>query len=189
MEPKKMEPEKMETRMSNQELLSAYLDGELAPGQVREVEERLTVDSEFLGEYLRLQQVSVAFVAFEIRCEPDPGFLVRHRERREDLSPVLRWTWRQLGFRLAAAAAALLVAAGLSLWQAGRPQADVAETMPAVEELDLLAFEGEILAASNLESLGIPAEIPAEIPAKTDPAEEPVLLIALGGSFSPPGER
>ena len=107
--------------MTDQELLSAYLDGELSPGQVREVEERLAADPRFREEHLGLQRVAAIL---RVECEPDPGFLVRHRERREDLSPVRFWTWRQLGYRLSAAAAALLVAAGLSVWQAGLPEAE-----------------------------------------------------------------
>jgi len=106
--------------MKDQELLSAYRDGELPPDPVRKVEECLAADPRFREEQLRLQQ---AASILRVECEPDPGFLVRHRERREDLSPVRLWTWRQLGYRMSAAAAALLVAAGLSVWQAGQPEA------------------------------------------------------------------
>lgn len=167
--------------MNDHELLSAYLDGELSPDQARGVEERLSADPRFREERFRLQQAS-AFV--RVRCEPDPGFVVRHRERREDLSPVLRWTWRELGYRLAAAAAALLIAAGVSVWQTGLPEAEtVADALPAVGDLDLIALEGQILAgqvdvAPDFGTLTV-----------TDPAEEPVLLIALGGGFSRSGER
>ncbi len=170
--------------MKDQELLSAYRDGELSPEQVREVEERLTADPRFREEQLRLQQVAAIL---RVECEPDPGFLVRHRERREDLSPVRLWTWRQLGYRLSAAAAALLVAAGLSVWQAGLPEAEpLAPAVPVAEELDLLAFEGEILAARDLDA-GFAAEF--QTLAASDSAAEPVLVIALGGGFLPAGER
>ena len=166
--------------MTDQELLSAHLDGELSPEQAREVEERLAADPRFREEHLRLTQVAAIL---RVECEPDPGFLVRHRARREDLSPVRFWTWRQLGYRLSAAAAALLVAAGLSVWQAEQlapePLANVA---PVAEELDLLAFEGEILAASGFE-----AEF--QTLAASDSANEPVLVIALGGGLAPAGGR
>ena len=166
--------------MTDRELLSAYRDGELPAEQVLAVEERLAADPRFREEHLRLQQ---AAALLRVECEPDPGFLVRHWERREGLSPVRLWTWRQLGTRLSAAAATLLVAAGLSVWQAGQPEAEpLARAVPAAEELDLLAFEGEILAASEFE-----AEF--QILATSDPAEEPVLVIALGGGFAPAGER
>ena len=162
--------------MKDQELLSASLDGELSPERVREVEERLAADPAFREEQLRLRQMAAIL---RVACEPDPGFLVRHRERREELSPVLSWTWRQLGYRLSAAAAALLVAAGFSVWQAERPEAETLADVPlALEELDLLTIEGEILAAPEFETL-----------AATDPAAEPVLVIALGGALSPGGER
>ena len=162
--------------MKDQELLSAYLDGELSPGRVRDIEERLDADPGFRKEHLRLQRVSAIL---RVECEPDPGFLVRHRERREDLSPVGFWTWRQLGYRLSAAAAALLVAAGLSVWQAEQPEAEtLADAAPVTGELDLLALEGEILAAPEFQTL-----------AASGPAGEPVLVIALGGGFAPAGER
>ncbi len=162
--------------MKDQELLSAYLDGELSPERVRDIEERLDADPGLREEHRRLQRVSAVL---RVECEPDPGFLVRHRERREDLSPVGFWTWRQLGYRLSAAAAALLVAAGLSVWQAEQPEAEsLADAAPVTEELDLLALEGEILAAPEFQTL-----------AASGPAGEPVLVIALGGGFAPAGER
>ncbi len=170
--------------MKDQELLSAYLDGELPPAQMREFEARLAADPRFREEHLHLTQ---AAAILRVECEPDPGFLVRHRERREDLSPVRFWTWRQLGYRLSATAAALLVAAGFSVWQAGQPEAaPLAGALPVAEELDLLAFEGEILAAPSPET-GFEAEF--QTLAASDSAAEPVLVIALGGGFLPAGER
>ena len=170
--------------MTDRELLSAYLDGELPPDRVREVEERLAADPEFREEHRYLTQ---AAAILRVACEPDPGFLVRHRELREDLSPIRLWTWRQLGYRLSAAAAALLVAAGLSVWQAEQPAAEpLASAVPVAEELDLLAFEGEILAAPDPET-GFEAEF--QTLAASDSAAEPVLVIALGGGFLPAGER
>ncbi len=162
--------------MNDRELLSAYLDGELSPDQTRDVEARLVSDPRFAREHRRLQEVSVFFRdCRDVRSEPDPGFLVRHRERRDDLSPVLRWTWRELGYRLAAVAALTLIAAGLSVWQAERPEGEIlADAVPAVEEFDLLALEDQMLVAPEFEALGEP-----------DLAEEPVLLIALGGGFAP----
>ena len=170
--------------MKDQELLSAYRDGELPSERLREVEKRLGADARFREEHLRLNQVAAIL---RIECEPDPGFLVRHRERREDLSPVRLWTWRQLGYRLSAAAAALLVAAGLSVWQAEQPAAEpLASAVPVAEDLDLLAFEGEILAAPDPDT-GFEAEF--QTLAASDSAAEPVLVIALGGGFLPAGER
>lgn len=159
-------------KRKDQELLSAYLDGELAPGEARDIEDRLAADAELRAASLRLQQISAAL---QVRLEPDPGFLVRHRERREDLSPVLHWTWRQLGFRLTATAATLLVAAGLSFWQTAGLEAEAPAAVATVEEMDLFGFEGEVL-APEFETL-----------AETDLTDEPVLVIALGGGFPPTG--
>ena len=180
-------------KMPDQELLSAYLDGELPPPVAQRVEDRLAGDPALRREYFGLQQVSAVL---RVHCEADPGFVVRHRQRREDLSPVLQWTWRQLGFRLSAAAAALLVAAGVSLYQAGGtgPGAN-----SGAEGLDLSALEGQVLGApeeaaelfSGLSGDGFGLQDPGASEfvsvMETGPTEEPVLLIALGGSFPPPG--
>ena len=176
--------------MKDQELLSAYLDGELAPAVARQVEERLKTDPGLRQEHHRLRRVSIAL---QVRCDPDPGFLVRHRQRREELSPVLQWTWRQLGYRLAAVAATMLIAAGVSVWQAEPPPADMlADTATAgeeaAEELDVLAFGGQILGGQILGS-EMPAASDFEFLAASGPTEEPVLLIALGAGFAPAGER
>ena len=161
--------------MTDHELLSAYLDGELSAEQARKVEKRLGADMQFNRDHLRLQQVSAIV---HVLCEPDPGFIVRHRERRKDLSPIPRWTWRELGYRLAAVAAALLFASGLSVWQSERPGAEtLADAISAVEGLDLVTLEGKVLALPESETL-----------AEIDLAEEPVLIIVLGGSAQS-GER
>jgi anti-sigma factor RsiW len=162
------------TKRRDQELLSAYRDGELEPGLAREVEDRLAADAELRTAYLRLQAVSAVV---QVRVEPDPGFVVRHREHREARSPVLDWTWRQLGFRLTATAATLMVAAGLSFWQAaGLEPESPAAAVAVVEEPGLFGFEGAILAAPEFETL-----------AETGLTNEPVLVIALGGGFPPTG--
>ena len=191
-----LDGEMLDREMTDQELLSAYLDGALPPPVLRGVEDRLANDPALRREYFRLQQVSAAL---RVHCEADPGFVVRHRRRREDLSPVLRWTWRQLGFRLSAAAALLLVAAGVSLFQAGRTGP---ETSSSVEGLDIAAFEGQVLGApeeasellSGLSGQGFGLVGLQEDPGASEfvsvmeanPTEEPVLLIALGGAFPPP---
>jgi anti-sigma factor RsiW len=176
--------------MTDQQVLSAYLDGELPPAVARQVAERLNTDPGLRPglkqEYYRLQQVSAVL---QVRCEADPGFLVRHRQRREELSPILQWTWRQLGYRLAAVAATMLIAAGVSVWQAGTPETDtLADTAAVAEELDVLAFEGQILGGEILGGES-PVAPDFESLAAAGPTEEPVLLIALGAGFAPSGER
>ena len=172
--------------MTDQEVLSAYLDGELPPAAARRVEERLDTHPGLRQEHQVLQQVSAIL---QVRCEADPGFLVRHRQRRDDLSPIRQWTWRQLGFRLTGVAAGMLIAAGLSVWQAEWQAVETpANATAEAEELDLLDFEGQILGGQ------IPAAPDFESPvfeflAMEGPIDEPVLLIALGAGFTPSGER
>lgn len=148
--------------------LSAHLDGELEPEAARELERRLAADPTLRRERDRLRDAS-AFV--RVRVEPDPGFVVRHRSRRESLSFIPRWTWRQLDLRLSAAAAALLAAWGIALWQSPAPEG----------EPDILALEGEALGATATDEALLLVEAGA-----FEAAAEPVLRIALGDS--PPDE-
>ncbi len=91
-----------------------------------------------------------------VRCEPDPGFVARFRQRRDELSPVSRWTFRELGFRLAAAT---LLAIGITVFLAWPEPA-----APAIADLESEAFD------------------PPPLPGLDPEAEiEPVLHIALGG--------
>ena len=174
--------------MTDDQILSAYLDGELSPEPAREVEARLRSDAEFRRKHARQLEVSLHL---KVHCRPDPEFLSRHRRRREELSPVLHWTWRQLGYRLTAAAAGLLIAAGLSLWRAMLPvelpaMEGAADTAALDPDLDLLAFEGAVLGASPT-GLQFPGPDPAT-QAGNLAGDEPVLLIAVGGGFLPTGE-
>lgn len=175
-----------EAAARDRELLSAHLDGELDPPAAGQLRARLAASAALRRERDRLLEVSARLA---LRCEPDPGFVVRHRERRESASPIRRWSWRQLGLRLAAAAAVLLAAAVLGVWRTaapGPPEGGAAA--------DLLALEGELLAApgaepgllAGLRAAGAPA-FGRGSPAEAEP--EPVLLIAFGASLPPPAER
>ncbi len=168
--------------------LSAYLDGELDAAAVRRLDRQLADDPELRRERDRLGEASARLA---IRCEPDPEFVSRWRSRRETVSVIPRWTWSQLGFRLAAAAAVAIAAAGLSLWQGilSEPGAG------PIEELDgdgadpgefLRALEGQVLGASGPASADLSAWFDAASPEARPAAavsDEPVLRIALGASF------
>lgn len=173
------------------EVLSAYLDGELDAASVAEVERRLAADPELRGELERLRAGSEWLAVVP---EPDPAFVARTRERREAVSFVPRWTWRQLGVRLAAAAVVTVVAVGVSLWQG--MESVPAETLVAdesagdvageVAEESLLGLEGQVLGASGNASAVAESYRVSYREAAADNGSEPVLLIALGASF--PGE-
>ncbi len=150
------------------EAVSADFDGELDETAAAAVHARLDDDPALARECDRIATIS-RFLRPDI--EPDPGFVVRFRERRRALSVVPRWTWRQLGVRLAAVTAALVVAAGASLRLASDARDPGAATAEVVAPADaLVALEDEILGA-------VPT--PGAAPSEGD-ASEPVLLIALG---------
>ena len=159
--------------------LSAYLDGELPAPSAERLRRRLAGDPRLRRESDRLREVSALL---RVLPTPDPGFVARWKSRRESLSIIPRWTWRQFGLRLAAAAAVALAAAGLSLWQQPLPEAagpDSAESLLALEDR-ILGAAGE---ASALVGEWDDPAAPEQGPASwaTDP--EPVLRIALGASF------
>ena len=149
--------------------LSARFDGE-SDLTGADLDARLASDPELARELQRFAAVSRLLQA---PVEPDPGFVVRFRARREAQSVIPRWTWPQLGRRLAAAAAVLLVAAALTYL--GNPFSPSDEAPAAVAAADptppeaLLLLEGELLAGAS-PSAGPPAAA----------ATEPVLQIALG---------
>ncbi len=159
------------------EELSAHFDGELEPSASEAVQDRLASDPDAASARERIRDVS-RFL--RTPTDPDPGFVVRFRARREALSVFPRWTWRQLGLRLAGAAAVLLAAAAVSLLtapDAGAPEGSVPASaeLPAPAE-SLLALEDEILGAD-------PGEGDVNPATSGDGTLEPVLRIALGSSL------
>ena len=167
--------------ISPSELLSASLDGELDSVGEAQLARRLASDPALRAERERHLQVRAALFAASQRVAPDPAFVARHRARREALSPVARWTWRQFGTRLAAAAAFLVAAAVTTLWLSatGALEATPPGGLPA-PFATLEGLEGE--------ALGAPADVPFAFSGFAGPGgadglaatEDPVLLIALG---------
>lgn len=133
---------------------SAWLDGELSEQSRAELEEHLEACSTCREHADSFRSVGLVLAELSPELEPDPGFLVRFRARRDEISVAPFWTWRQFALRLLPIAAAVLIAA---LWTV---------TLNAPEE------ERE-MNALELEALGSPAAFAAEGPS------EPVLTIAL----------
>lgn len=134
--------------------LSGWLDGELSRSEASAVERHLAQCSRCQELADSLRETGLALVRLEKRAVvADPGFLVRFRARREELSVAPWWTWRELALRLLPLAALVLVAAFLIV------------RFSSTEEGNFDALE--------LEALGTPAGFGATS------AGEPVLSIAL----------
>jgi anti-sigma factor RsiW len=146
--------------------ISAWIDGELLASEASEVERHVARCSTCGTLANALRQTSRALARLpENELVPDPGFLVRFRARRDDLSVAPWWTWRELALRLLPLAALVLVAAALSVLlssSVGRPVGPVGSD---ANDRNLSALE--------LEALGSPAGLDAT------GSGEPVLSIAL----------
>lgn len=134
--------------------LSAWVDGELGPTEASELERHV---SSCVSCADLVQSIRGLRGALAVDIEPDPGFVVRFRERRDELSIAPWWTWRQLALRLVPAALGALLLAWLV----------VASKTPGPEP-DLQAFEAEAIGSGTTFDPGAGL------------SEEPVLSIALG---------
>jgi anti-sigma factor RsiW len=126
---------------------SAWLDSELEETAGREIDQHLTTCSGCRELAANLRSLGTMLHA---ELEPDPGFLVRFRARRDEMSVASFWTWRQFALRLLPLAVAVLIAA---LWTVLLSSPD----------------DGTL----ELDALGGPTAFSAEGPS------EPVLTIAL----------
>jgi anti-sigma factor RsiW len=92
------------------------MDGELREQDARAVERHV-------AGCTACQEIVAAFEALahelEAEVEPDPGFLVRFRQRRDEVSVAPWWTWRQLALRLVPVAAAVVASAIAALSLSG----------------------------------------------------------------------
>jgi anti-sigma factor RsiW len=140
--------------LEDESKISAWIDGELSEGEASDVERHLSSCSSCKALADSLQETSRALARIQRgEISPDPGFLVRFRVRRDELSVAPWWTWRELALRLLPLAALVLVAALLSVHFSSN------------DERNLEALE--------LEALGTEAGFSATS------AGEPVLSIAL----------
>ena len=104
--------------------ISAWIDGELAQPDARSVETHVAGCATCEGLAASLRNLSTYF---ETDVAPDPGFVVRFRERRDEVSVAPWWTWRELALRLVPLAAAVLVAAIAVLWISQAPAGSLQE--------------------------------------------------------------
>ena len=102
--------------------ISAWIDGELAQPDANAVESHVAGCApcqEWVASLRNLSQ------CFETEVASDPGFVVRFRERRDQVAAW--WTWRELALRLVPLAAAVLVAVIAVLWMSAAPAASLQE--------------------------------------------------------------
>ena len=141
---------------SDESRLSAWMDGELDDAEANQVQAHVSLCA-------RCRELADSFAELRVEgLEPDPSFVVRFREARDQESLVFGWSWEKLTMRLVPVALAVLAAAGLAVW---------AQSPPAQELPPLQAFELEALgdpvaldtAPESLISLS-QAAFPDEIP-------------------------
>ena len=138
------------------EQLSAYLDGELTPAEVEAIEAVLAADAELAAELERIRRTRQLVrglpraaapddLADRVLAQAERQRLVAGRPTAPRAAASMRW------LRYAAAAAVLLVAAGVGFvivltWQATRNAGDLAtapQTRPAVDEYGLATEDGD----------------------------------------------
>lgn len=88
--------------------VSAWMDGELGEQAARAVELHVSDCARCRELVVSLRAISEGL---EAEVDPDPGFIVRFRERRDEVSVAPWWTWRQLALRLVPVAVAVVIAA------------------------------------------------------------------------------
>jgi anti-sigma factor RsiW len=118
-----------------EQLLSQYIDGELAGSAVSSVEEHLEGCASCREELASFRELSEML---STRMEPDPYFVSRFRARRDEVlgGDGMGLFWRRLAVRLLPlAAAALLAAAAVVLLS----------EKPGLEEIELQAHGDGII--------------------------------------------
>ena len=104
--------------------ISAWIDGELAQPDASSIETHVAGCATCRELAASLRNLSTYF---EREVASDPGFIVRFRERRDQVSVAPWWTWRELALRLVPLAAAVLVAAIAVLWMSQAPAGSLQE--------------------------------------------------------------
>jgi len=104
--------------------ISAWIDGELAEQDASAVESHVAGCRGCRDMVATLRSMTQYF---EAEVPADPGFIVRFRERRDEVSVAPWWTWRQLALRLVPLAAVVLMAAIATLFLSGVPEGSLQE--------------------------------------------------------------
>ena len=107
-----------------EERISTWIDGELSERDAAAVDEHVAGCASCRDLVASLRSVSQYC---EAEVPSDPGFLVRFRERRDEVSVAPWWTWRQLALRLVPLATAVLVAAIVALFVESGPDGSLQE--------------------------------------------------------------
>ncbi len=102
--------------------LSAWIDGELESKEAGAVETHVKGCPACQELVASLRSMSLSF---DSDVSADPGFIVRFRANRDEISVAPWWTWRQLALRLVPIAGAVVVAAIVSLFVASPPDASL----------------------------------------------------------------
>lgn len=95
--------------------LSGLLDGALEASVARTVRDHVDACD---GCRLELESLERVSTALAVRLEPDPGFIVRFRTRRDEaVEESLAWLpWRRLALKLAPLAAAAVIGVTTGFW-------------------------------------------------------------------------
>ncbi len=96
-------------------LYTSFLDGELSTSDEQEMRDHLESCSSCRAEIESLRPLSEVL---SVSAEPDPGFIVRFRARRDqELGPMDPWVlWKWLAVRLLPVALGALLGAGAAVW-------------------------------------------------------------------------
>ena len=104
--------------------ISAWMDDELSQRDALAVESHVAGCASCQELVASMRSMSRYF---ETEVASDPGFIVRFRERRDEVSVAPWWTWRQLALRLVPLAAAVLIAAIAALSVSSVPDGSLQE--------------------------------------------------------------
>ncbi len=133
--------------------ITIWLDGELPQREAGVVETHR-------DGCVSCQELVQAFGARTLpQLEPDPSFIVRFRARRDEQSIAPWWTWRQLALRLLPLAAAVVVAALLSIWIASSSSESTLQALELEALGDPVAFDAEAEAVLSIAFEPFPSDI------------------------------
>lgn len=102
--------------------ISAWIDGELSERDADAIELHVAGCASCEELVTSLRSMSEHF---DTEVDSDPGFIVRFRELRDDVSVAPWWTWRELALRLVPLAVAIVVAVIAALSISSAPESSL----------------------------------------------------------------